>query len=169
MKEATADQIKTIIRRMIGLFLIFCLPVPFFGFALMVLGVMLIATDIADWLARPFSQLFWSNQQSQPRPTYSQANALIYQGKFAEAEQAYEKIIESFPQEQKAHAERLRIVAVEVGDFTRANELYEESMLLLKNKEDQNQLTTLYRSYQKNAGRHIRIAATPPPACVENQ
>lgn len=157
VKEKTSDQIRQMARRALGVLCIFCMPVPFFGFFIMVLGAWLLAPDVAGLLSRPFGQLFWSNRQGKRVPIYSKAEALTLRGNLHEAEQAYEKIIREFPQELKAHTELLRIAMVEIGDLNRANERFLKSMKSLKNESARNQLLQIYQSYLKNTGRHVRV------------
>lgn len=154
LKEDTSDLIKRIIRRIIGLLLIPCIVIPIVGFFLMVLGVILIAPDIASFLSRPACNLLWSNRPPPNQPRYSKAEAMLIHGRLAEAEKEYLSILEEFPQEIKAHAALLRIATVESYDPAKAEEHYEQAISSLKKESDQNQITQLYQSYLQNTGRH---------------
>ena len=156
LKEDTSDQIKNNIRRLIGILCILCIPIPLIGLFIMLFGVILIAPDIAELIARPFGNFFWSNRQGQRKPVYSRAEALRFRGNYSEAESAYTEIIEEFPQELKAHAARLRIVMVDIGDLARAKEIYDESLETLQNEAARDQIKQLYQSYLKNTGRYVK-------------
>ena len=113
---------------------------PFF----MLLGCILIAPDIAGYFSRFVGNILWSRRKGEPTPVYGIPESLVARGKYAEAEEEYEKIIQEFPNEVKPHVDMINIAVRWLNDGQLAEELYRRGMGLLKNQADRDKLTESY-------------------------
>jgi tetratricopeptide (TPR) repeat protein len=169
-EEGLTDRVKQIARWVIAFFMIgfyFVSPrlgIPFaiLGASIMVLGVLLIAPDIAGWISPMLGSFLWSTRPPVRKPVYSAAEAHTINGRFAEAEQEYEQILSDFPDEIRPHIELIVIAIAELGDLERAEKHYQRGLQMLKNPAVREELTQVYQHYLKNAGRYVRIPARPP-------
>lgn len=66
------------------------------------------------------------------------------QGKYAEAEAEYEKIIQEFPNEIKPHVDMINIAIRWMEDGQLAEELYQRGMTLLQDPTDRDTFTQMY-------------------------
>lgn len=164
-EEYPGQRIRQIVRWIIAIGLICCLTIPIIGVFIMVLGVILIAPDIAGWLSIPAGNFLWPGHNTPERkPAYSAAEAHTINGRFAEAEQEYEQIISDFPDEIRPHTALIIIAIVELYDLERAEEYYRRGLEMLKDPAAREELTQAYQHYLKNAGRYVRIPPRHPRA-----
>ncbi|MDD5521188.1 MAG: tetratricopeptide repeat protein [Kiritimatiellae bacterium] len=142
--EQRRRLISRYVRWGIGIPLFFALPIPWFGPFLVLLGAVLIAPDIAGFLAGCFGNIFRSSLKGKPMPIYGIPESLVAKGKYAEAEQEYEKIIQEFPNEVKPHVDMINIAVRWLNDDELAEKLFQRGMSLLKNHEDRETLSVTY-------------------------
>jgi len=112
----------------------------------MAFGACLIAPDIAALASRAFMSSLFPHRKGELRPIYGIAESLAARGKYAEAEEEYEKIIQQFPKEVKPHIDMLNIAVMRLNDGLLAEQLYQRGMNLLKDPVSQNTLTEAYNS-----------------------
>ncbi|MFC1498317.1 tetratricopeptide repeat protein [Verrucomicrobiota bacterium] len=110
---------------------------PFFILA----AAMLVASDIAGYLSR---LIIRTHRPTEPKPIYGIAESLVAKGKYAEAEQEYEKIIQEFPNEIKPHIDMINIAVKWLNNGQLAEQSYQRGMSLLRNPVDRNTLTETY-------------------------
>jgi len=120
--------------------IIFCFPIPWFGPFLILLGAIMIAPDIASYLA----SLFQVHHRAERKPVYGIAESLVARGKYADAEQEYEKIIQEFPGEVKPHVDMINIAVRWLNDGQLAEKLYQRGMTLLRDPAARTTLTEMY-------------------------
>jgi len=146
-KEEKKKLWLRIIRRCIGIPLLFSFPTlgpasPF----LALLGAILMAPDIAGYLSQFAGNILWKHHVGKPQPLYSIPESLVARGKYAEAEEEYEKIIQDFPNEIKPHADMINIAVRWLNDGQLAEDLYRRGMHMLQNQADRDVLTGMYTS-----------------------
>jgi len=120
--------------------------IPFVGLFLMLLGVVMITPDIAGYVSNIAGNILWSHHTDRPKPLYDIAEALAAKGKYAEAEQEYEKIIQNFPSDVKPHIDMINIAVTRLNDRELAAQLYRRGMDLLPDSAPQETLTMMYEA-----------------------
>lgn len=91
-----------------------------FSMTAFIMAVLLIAPEtafrIAEWISRPFAELFFPSEEFKKPPlSYKMARRYTSTRRFEEAAAEYEKIIHYHPQEHDAYVELLE-VAKKLGD-----------------------------------------------------
>jgi len=110
---------------------------PFF----ILLGVILISPDVAGYFSRWGGSLVWRHQEGEHVPLYSIAESLVAKGKYVEAEEEYEKIIQEFPNEVKPHVDLINVAVHWMKNAELGEQLYKRGMTLLKDPAGQKLLT----------------------------
>lgn len=110
------------------------------------LGAILIAPDVAGFLANSVGTVIWSHSPSQRSPNYDIPESLVARGKYSEAEAEYDRIIEEFPLEVKPHIALINIAVTRLNDGELAARLYERGMAALKDPASKETLTTMFRA-----------------------
>jgi tetratricopeptide (TPR) repeat protein len=137
--------ISRILRWVFGIpLMLFCFPIPWFGPFLVLLGVILVAPDLARFAAGSLGGIMWRHTSDGPRPIYGIPEALAARGKYAEAEAEYEKIIQEFPGEVKPHIDLINIAVTRLKDAELAERLYRRGMETLKEPAARETLTRMY-------------------------
>lgn len=146
-KEQRREFWSRLIRWGVGVPLIlFSYPwLGYFGPFLVVLGSILIARDIAGYLATKFAgNIIWTHHDGKPKPIYGIPRSLAAKGRYEKAEREYEEIIQEFPNEVKPHIEMINIAIVRLNNAELAERLYQRGMGLLQDPDD---WETLARNY----------------------
>ena len=142
-------------RKLIWRIVRWCFAVPmitltfgivWFGPFLMLLGIILITPDIAQWLSCRWDTLLWSHRAGDATPLYSIPESLVARGRYVEAEQEYEKIIREFPNEVKPHVDLINIAVTRLHNAELAGQLYQRGMGLLRDDEAKQTLTRMYEA-----------------------
>jgi tetratricopeptide (TPR) repeat protein len=79
-----------------------------------------------------------------PTPMYSIPQARRASGLYDEAMEAYEAILQEFPEERRAYVEMIDICIVNLKDPEWAMRVYQRGMEALKSEPDKNALETMY-------------------------
>jgi tetratricopeptide (TPR) repeat protein len=146
--EQKALRIRLILRWTIAVpCMVFSYPhLGLIGPFVMLFGAILIAPDLAGFIAGLLGDMFSPNRSEAPPPLYDIPEALAAKGQYAEAEDEYEKIIEAFPKETKPHIDMINIAVTRMNDRALAEELYNRGIDILEDPDAQQQLTTMYRA-----------------------
>lgn len=141
------------IRWTVGLTLIVSYPLMFrYGNFnapfLALIGVIQIAPFIAEWFGNMAGGILYRRQEGKPQPIYGIPERLAGLGRFEEAEQEYEKIMEEFPDEVKPHTALIEIALKRLRNVEAAEALYQRGMQTLKSEKRRAELTVAYRNQQ---------------------
>jgi len=148
-RRATALRV---LRLTIGLPMAF-LSFPALGFpglALAVLGAIIIAPDVASFIV----WLFMEHRPPSPQPIYSIPESLVKKGKYEEAEEAYDKIIDEFPDELKPHFDLITMAVIEIDDVELARRYYERGLSKLQTQAAKDELTRFFPVLLSRRERH---------------
>jgi len=145
-----AEQRRTLVSRVvrwgIGIpLLLFCGPIPWFGPFLMLLGAILIAPEIAGYLSGLLVSPLGPHRGGNRKPVYGIAESLVAKGRYAEAEQEYERIVEGFPAEVKPHIDMIDIAVTRLNDGELAEKLYRRGLSILRDAQTREALTRRYK------------------------
>lgn len=147
-KEERRRRIGRIIRRVVGIpLLLFSYPHlgPISPF-LLLLGAILVAPDIAGFLSNAVVGMVSPHRPGERRPNYDIPESLAAKGKYAEAEEEYDRIIQEFPAEVKPHIAMINIAVTRLNDGALAASLYQNGMDRLKDPASRETLTTMYKA-----------------------
>lgn len=146
-----------------------CLGIPLLLFSyphlglsgpfLMLLGVLLIAPDITAYLSGFAGNILWSHCEGESKPLYGIPESLVAKGKYAEAEQEYEKIVQKFPAEVKPHIDMINIAVTRLDDGELAKKLYQRGMSILQDSASQETLTRMYEAISTRLHTHLGSAS----------
>jgi tetratricopeptide (TPR) repeat protein len=153
-KEERRRIAGRIIRWCFGVPLLFSYPwLGWISPFLVTLGAILIVPEVAGYFSKLVTNLIWPSGPLERKPLYSIPESLVARGKYAEAEQEYEKIIQEFPNEVKPHADMIDVAIRRLNNVELAEQLYQRGMSLLQQPADREVLTKMYaaiRSRLKN-------------------
>ena len=121
----------------------------FIGFALFIVGAIILAFPLAALIAEPTGNLFWpSAHYDRPQPAYSIPQSKRARGLYEEAMAGFEKIAEEHPGEMQPYVEMIDIAIVNLHDQKRANAIFHRGISVLKKSEDRETLVRMYRAIQ---------------------
>lgn len=130
---------------------------------LALLGCVLIAPDIAGYFSRIAGRLLWSGKAGDIRPMYGIPESRAARGKYVEAEQEYEKIIQAFPNEIKPHVDMINIAVVRLNNAELAEQLYQRGMTLLQDPIAKETLTQIYDTIRTRIKINLGVGRTTIP------
>lgn len=113
---------------------------------LVLLGCVLVAPEAVGLLSSMIEGMLWPHHESKPKPLYGIPETLAAKGKYAEAEQEYEKIIQQFPDAIKPHVDMINIAITRLNDVKLAEKLYQRGMDSLHVHESRETLTRMYEA-----------------------
>lgn len=149
--EQKRQRRSRLIRWGLGISLI--LTFPWFGapsvFS-MALGFFLIGPDIASYPASLLMHMLYPMREGERRPVYGIPQSLMARGRYVEAEEEYEKIIQEFPNEVTPHIDMLNIAVMRLNNAELAEQIFQRGMTLLKQPAARE---TLSREYDRIRGR----------------
>jgi tetratricopeptide (TPR) repeat protein len=147
------------------------LPIPLLGEGgevaaaaplLMLLGGALLAPDVASFIHRWAEELRLAGQ---PPPIYGIAETLVAKGRYAEAEEEYEKIIRAFPNEVKPHTDMIHLAVRWLNNGELAEKLYQRGLSLLRNPEDRQILSEAYERIRTR----LKTAESDKPRIISSE
>jgi hypothetical protein len=120
---------------------------PFISPFFCLVGAIIIASPLAELIARPSGWLFWPGRSSDPpRPAYSSPQAKRASGLYEEAIAELEKIAQDYPDEVQPYVEAIDIAITDLEDAGRAKRIYLRGVSVLKKAEDRETLERIYRT-----------------------
>lgn len=155
-REERKAVLGRVVRLVVGFLLIGLSPVlGFLAPFIALLGCIVIAPDVAGFFVWLLELIFvGGHRPPKPMPIYSIPESLVQRGKFAEAEEAYEKIIAEFPDEIKPHADMITLAVIHLDDAELAEKLYQRGLASLRSQERKDELARLYPVLLSRRERH---------------
>lgn len=113
----------------------------------LVVAAIILAQPLAELVVDSLSNLFTSSARfDRPQPIYSIPEARRAEGKYEEAMEGFESLIEKHPQEVHAYVEMIEIAHTHLHDADRARAIYERGLHALKDKSKRAALTRIYEA-----------------------
>jgi hypothetical protein len=132
-----------------------------FGMFLLIVGAVIVAPSIAEWIAEPAGSLYTpSGQADYSTPMYGIADALRAKGNYEDALDYLHHIVHTNPRELDAYVRMIDIAVVDLHDLARAEALYHRGTHAMGNDGDKAALTVMYQAL---ASRY-KDPAHPTPA-----
>lgn len=149
------EQRRAWVRRIAAIPLILSLPVfsalhfntygaVIIGVYLTALGGVLLGPDIANLFGGTLSGLFWPDRAGPRKPAYGVPQSFMAAHKYAEAREAYEKIIREFPDEAKPHVELIKMAFLKLKDEALAREFCDRAAKSLGSASAREQVSAVY-------------------------
>jgi len=101
------------------------------GLVCVVIAGIVVAPPLAGLIAEPAGGLFHPRHPARQQPSYDVAEARRRQGRFAEALDAYERVVERFPTDVHAWTAMLDVASLDLRDAARAEAIARRALAAL--------------------------------------